>query len=132
MKNNYSSIMCLVSSVQLIMAYYAFSINNIHYALLSFGGFITSFNYWRHPIRNWRRNMDMFYIGMTSLYCIYKAYKTKIFIPFMVSYILGVSCYYVSCCYDKKDEHVDSIIFHIYLHFFANICAFILYSSICI
>ena len=39
MKNNYTYIMCLVSSVQLIMAYYAFSINNIHYALLSFGGF---------------------------------------------------------------------------------------------
>ena len=109
----------------------AYAINQKHYdlAICPIGIFATSINYWRHPIRGWRRNMDILVVLVISCYQILRALTSQHARIFYTSYAIAFSFYPISNYYYTKGRHAESVLFHALLHILGNISSIILYSG---
>jgi hypothetical protein len=90
--------------------------------------FIASINYWRHPIDNWRRYLDI----ACCVLCLLFQTVQSINHPHFMSYIsvmgLGVLCYPISFYF----QHIYlplSTLSHSLIHIVGNIANYILYTN---
>jgi hypothetical protein len=109
----------------------AYAINQKHYdlAICPIGIFATSVNYWRHPIRGWRRNIDILIVLVASFYQIVRASTAEHAQIFYTSYAIAFSFYPISNYYYVKGHKTESVICHALLHILGNISSIILYSG---
>lgn len=88
---------------------------------------MTSINYWRKPIKGWRRNIDISFVCLTTAYHLYRARKSRMpFIYYGLSF-LGASCYPLGYYYKSVKK---GIYMHILLHFLAHIANIFLYITL--
>jgi hypothetical protein len=100
------------------------------FAFLSFIVFLTSINYWKFPINNWRRKVDMFCVQCGLTYKIIKAYNVKENYYYYTVLSFALSFYIFSLYFSKKNKLWLSTLSHSLLHFFGNISNIILYILI--
>jgi hypothetical protein len=102
----------------------SYQLNLFDYTALSTFVFMTSLNYWRYPLNNYRRKIDM---SAVTTYFIYqninaiKHIKCHFYYFFV---IMGLFCYYNS---NKTKCHNKSSLWHCGLHLCANISNIIFY-----
>ena len=110
-----------------------YSFYNAIYKLSLFNIFvlITSINYWRFPIRGFRRNMD---ISTVLVSLAYHLYYTYIYNYYQYLYLLSlcIMCYMISNILNEKKIYKLAHSFHSILHLLANINNFYLYKHIII
>ncbi len=114
----------------LISSVFAFYKEFYDFSFLCFIVFLTSINYWKYPINNWRRKVDMFCVYITIIYKIIKAYNIKHNIYYYSALTFALSFYMFSLYFSKKNKLWLSTLSHSMLHIFGNISNIILYILI--
>jgi hypothetical protein len=100
------------------------------FAFLGILVFLTSINYWKYPINNWRRKVDMFTVQFGITYQIIKAYYVKDNYYYYSILSFALSFYIFSLYFSKKNKLWLSTVSHSLLHFFGNISNVVLYILI--
>ncbi len=100
------------------------------FAFVTFIVFLTSINYWKYPINNWRRKVDMFCVQLGILYKIIKAYYVKDNYYYYIVLSFALSFYIFALYFNKKNKLWLSTVSHSLLHFFGNISNVVLYILI--
>jgi len=97
------------------------------YALTPGIGFITSINYWRHPIYSWRRNVDICFVCSSYIYNMFNANKTYYAMWYYTFACIAGSFYLLSWFYYNKKQYWLSTYSHGMVHVFGNIalCIFL-------
>lgn len=91
--------------------------------------FLTSINYWRHPIYGWRRNMDISAVVSGVFYQFYRNQDCNH--KLSVYSMIGVgTCSYLSSCYYYNKRRYLSIILHCGVHISANIALVFLITGL--
>lgn len=90
---------------------------------------ITSLNYWRHPVKSWRRNMDIGVVHSVLFYQFLRSFDVTS--RHLYWCILGASCgcYPLSIISKKYNAETLSILFHAMVHVVGNISNLVLYSG---
>ena len=99
----------------------------IDYTVLSIIVFITSINYWRHPLNNYRRKID---ISAVSIYLLYQNINAIKYIKCYYYYFFiftGLFCYYNA---KNTKSYNKSSLWHCGLHICANISNIIFYNRL--
>ena len=99
-------------------------------AIIPIGVWLTSMNYWRHPIYDWRRILDMAYVHVGLCYQSYVAYfyrENTVWYFLFVSLAMG--CYLLSIWVAKYNSWKGTYI-HGCVHVLGNIANVLLYLSI--
>lgn len=81
--------------------------------------FLTSVNYWRYPIRGWRRNMDISFIVLSVIFHTYKVYATDIQTLYFLNLLCCLLSYQLSNYYLNLGDLETSTFWHATLHFIA-------------
>lgn len=90
---------------------------------------LTSINYWRDPRYDWRRTMDIWWIGGCLTYHLLRAYKSQYYIGYYAITCFACSLYPFSHYYYNHGKYWNSVYLHSGLHVLANIANIILYSG---
>ena len=108
-----------------------YAIYNKHYdlAFVPGGVFLTSINYWRHPIYGWRRNVDICYVGSSLIYQCVRAYHSQYRFLHYLTMGLAMTCYPIGRYHYNNGEKWHSAYYHSMIHVIANISNIILYSG---
>ena len=82
----------------------------------------TTYLYWHNPTYSWRRKLDMvtvmtlcLYQAYRALYADYMYYYYILHATGIISYLLGIHCYY------ERNEKYLGMIIHTGIHIFVNI-----------
>jgi len=107
-----------------------YAIYRTHYdlAMVPFGVFLTSINYWYYPTYSWRRTLDTFAVKFSILYQIYRSIVAENAIMYYVFLSISIIFYQLSNRVHKKHSWLGTI-FHSGVHIFGNISNLILYSG---
>jgi len=109
----YTSFFSLLSSMFL---FYKKSDNYIYTLSI----FITSLNYWRNPIYNWRRNIDMIVIFVSFFVIGIKFYIQSKLMDVLPTTIISFLFYVISNYFQDKYIHISTF-FHSLIHIYPNI-----------
>ena len=109
----YTSFFSLLSSMFL---FYKKSDNYIYTLSI----FITSLNYWRNPIYNWRRNIDMIVIFLSFFIIGIKFYIQSKLMDILPTTIISFLFYLISNYFQDKYIHISTF-FHSLIHIYPNI-----------
>lgn len=117
-----------LSHTSLISSIYA--IINGHYDLAFVPGlvYLTSINYWKNPVKGFRRNLDITCVFSTLCYQLYRSTSSENLVLYLFVKLIGIICYPISHYFSDKDFDL-SILFHGFIHLFGNIANIILYSG---
>jgi hypothetical protein len=88
------------------------------FTLLTSCVMITSLNYWKYPIRNWRRTLDIVVVSLTFIYKMYRSYYSNTRYIYYLFNLLGIGCYIIakkSICKNR------SSLYHCGIHIVSNI-----------
>ncbi len=91
--------------------------------------FLTSLNYWRHPIIGWRRTLDMITVQLSIIWICILAKNATYTIRFYCMLVFGLSFYPVSIFFYQRGEIYMSTLMHSYIHIFSNLALIILFSG---
>ena len=95
---------------------------------------VNSINYWRHPIKGWRRNLDMACAYGVCLYQMSVSFSLTeqwYFIGYWSTLIIAVSSYSIARRYGRVHRNPDlSSRWHMGIHIFGNISNVILYYGL--
>jgi hypothetical protein len=119
----YTSFLCLPS------IYYAIYRGHYDFVHVPLGVFITSFLYWDNPKKDsFQRKLDITYVAISLLYQFIRAFWAENGIYYYIFVILALSLYPIGNYYQNKHLGI-SVLFHAFLHLFANISNIALYSG---
>lgn len=111
-------------------ASYAFYKGHYHLVHVPGGIWLTSMLYWWHPVRGWRRNLDIIYVQYAFLYQAWHAIVAEYARAYFILIALAVASYPLSIWYGSKAENKNKQFqFHYLIHIFANIANIVLYSG---
>lgn len=118
--NDYNHLLYKSSHITIITVCYAVYNKKWDYVITNVSVFITSLLYWKNPTYGLTRTLDIYTVNTAFVYHTYTSigsiyskeyyYFTALAI---VSYIISWKLYY-------KKYHFYSILFHLFLHVFAN------------
>ena len=104
--------------------------NNYYMNTLSiFGVFLTSINYWRHPIKGFRRNIDMTMVSLSVIYNTYYVYDCVYGHYYISTIILGITIYMFSVWFYIKKYLVLSTLLHCKMHLLSNLANYLLFTN---
>jgi hypothetical protein len=119
-----------ISSLSLISGLYATSRGHYDLSLVPFGVFITSINYWRHPLFNSpRRYIDICYVHLSLLYQVYRAYNAEHAVYYYLTLAMSVAFFPLSWYYHQKKETWKGTFLHGMCHIMGNVSNIVLYSG---
>jgi hypothetical protein len=118
-----------VSFITLGSAIYAIYNGHYDFAICSACVFLTSINYWRKPLYDWRRSLDMACVHLMLSYQVYRGYRSQYMVPYYTLTIIAIGFYPLGIYYYKKKRYWISTYSHCMLHIIANIANWILYSE---
>lgn len=104
--------------------------NNYYLNTLSvFSVFLTSINYWRHPIKGFRRNIDIMTVCLSIAYNSYYVYDCSYGHYYINIIILGIMIYIFSgLLYTKKYLRLCTLL-HCNVHLLSNIANYLLFTN---
>jgi hypothetical protein len=104
--------------------------NNYYLNTLSiFSVFLTSINYWRYPIKGFRRNIDIMMVGLSIAYNSYYVYDCAYGHYYISMIILGIMIYIFSgLLYTKKYLGLSTLL-HCKVHLLSNIANYLLFTN---
>ena len=88
--------------------------------------FTTSINYWRHPVRGWRRNTDIAVVTVCIAYQMYRAQECKHRFKVYITLALGAPCSAISWAFEHYNNQHMSSLFHCGIHILGNIALVLL------
>ncbi|OQS01090.1 hypothetical protein ACHHYP_01837 [Achlya hypogyna] len=91
---------------------------------------LTSLNYWRHPTKGWRRNMDMLAVAGGLVYHLYLSLSCEAAFYQYLYYALmakSIFCYFMSITCPNKSI---SYLWHIGMHAVGNLGTLALYYGL--
>ena len=122
--------LCIVSCIHMVTFLYAFKQGLFYLAIHPFIVFFTSINYWRKPMYDWRRNLDIicvFFALSTHILHSIKAQNRTLYCYITTFALL----FYPISWYLLKNKYVwGSTIAHSMIHIVADIANVILYSGV--
>ena len=116
------------SCLSLVSGIYALYKKQYNFAIYPLGVFITSINYWIHPINDWRRYVDMTYVTFAIISQSFYAFEHPNFKPYFITILIGALFYPVSRYFQNIYLPLSTLC-HSMIHIVANIANFILYSD---
>lgn len=125
----HSRILFAASWLFLLSGLYAAYQGHYDLAICPAGIFVTSINYWRHPIYGWRRNLDILIVKLATFYQLTRALTAQHGLIFYTGYAIAFTCYPISNHYLAQGRHLESVTLHALLHIFSNISCIILFSG---
>ena len=118
-----------VSFITLSSIIYSYSQEYYDISLNAFIVFCTSINYWRKPMRDWRRTLDITYVRFAILYLLVRSYHSKYNIACYSIFVMIVSSYFSSRYFGKKQMYWHSVYSHSMIHLLGNIANILLSSG---
>ena len=81
--------------------------------------FLSSINFWKYPVKGWRKTIDIATVKVVFLYQLYKSFllKDRKYIGFATT---AISSYYIGCYFFEKKDYWAYTYFHFGLHIIAN------------
>jgi len=125
----YANRIYYISYLTLTSVFSSFYLKLYDFSFLTTLVLMTSLNYWKYPIKNWRRTLDMFIVFITFLYTmVYSQYSN----PYNrnVYYIyngIGIICYVLA---KKSNSKNTSSLYHCGIHIVCNIANIFLYVGL--
>tara|TARA_B100000424_G_scaffold42022_1_gene28476 strand:- start:9153 stop:9668 length:516 start_codon:yes stop_codon:yes gene_type:complete len=116
------------SWMTLFSSMYAIKKQQYLLSLVPFSVFLTSLNYWRLPLNNWRKDLDVNLVRAVFIYQTHLALKTKNKNLYLGFTGLGVGSYILGKYFFYQGNYWNSTYCHIGLHLFANIGNVFLYD----
>jgi hypothetical protein len=117
-----------VSWVSAISAAFGFYRGNYDLAIVPAIIWLTSMNYWRHPVRDsWRRYIDMACVQLGAIYHTGRVYMLYNNPYYHILVVICVLCYPVSNYYQRKQHLWTSTILHSLIHVIGNIAQMVVY-----
>lgn len=123
-----SVFMCRISCMCIPVGIYAIYRGHGDLSLVPLGVFVTSIQYWSHPTRSWRRNLDMTYVISSIFYQMYRSIGSQYAVYYYVMLFMAIACYPLSLHVYPRHLWL-SVVIHGMLHVFAHISNVILYSG---
>jgi len=118
-----------LSYIHFISSIYAFIYQPYTFGLLNFLSVISSINYWKYPLYNWKRTMDIITVNSTMLYYLYKAFYSNYGLYYYLVAISSIISFIVSHYYYNIKDMWKSTGFHILVHIYGFIGNMILFSG---
>lgn len=125
---HHANLMLCVSLFCLPASFFAIYKEHYDLALVPFGVFLTSVNYWRHPTYGWRRNVDMFYVIAGLSWQIHRSTGFENGNLYCVLLFTAMSFYPLSLRVHTRSMWLSTI-FHSMIHIMGNVSNIVLYSS---
>ena len=119
--------LCKISISSLIASLYALYKEYYELALIPFGVFLTSINYWIHPDYGWRRKLDIIYVSCSLTYQVTRAYRAENAYYYYALLGIGISSFPLGVLY--RNNVRASTFLHSLVHIFGNISNIVLYSG---
>ena len=126
---NQCSFLCKISILSLISSLYAVYKENYELALIPFGVFLTSINYWYKPTNCWRKTLDVTYVQFALIYNIVRAYNSEYYILYYITVFISLCFYPLGVYLYNKKMYWESTYAHSMVHIIANISNIILYTG---
>ena len=117
------------SWMTLFSSMYAIKKQQYLLSLVPFSVFLTSLNYWRLPLDNWRKDLDVNLVRAVFIYQTHLALKTKNKNLYLGFCGLGIGSYALGKYFYHEGKYWNSIYCHVGLHLFANMSNVFLYDS---
>ncbi len=126
---NHANTILYVSVVNALSSMYA--IYNGHYrcSILVAAVFLTSINYWRHPIYCWRRTLDVAVVLFSWSTMLIVALFSEHCLRYYILSAIAMSCYPISHYFANNNMPSMEVLFHSYLHILGNLALFVLFSG---
>jgi len=117
-----------ISWISLLSAFYAIYRKYYDLAVVPFGVFLTSINYWRHPDYSWRRYIDIGYVHVALFYQIYRAYGSENMLAYYAILVFGVLFFPVGVYFTDISPWISTLL-HGMVHIIGNISNMVLYRG---
>lgn len=129
LEKKYSKLIYYNSFNLLITSMFGFYKNYYINALTILSVFITSINYWKHPIKGLRRNIDIMIVCLSILYNSYYVYDCLYSHYYINIIILGIMIYIFSVILHTKKYFWLSTLLHCKVHLLSNIANYLLFTN---
>jgi hypothetical protein len=104
--------------------------NNYYLNTLSvFSVFLTSINYWRYPIKGFRRNIDIMTVSLSIAYNSYYVYDCAYGHYYISIIILGIFIYIFSVLLYTKKYFGLSTLLHCNVHLLSHFANYLLFTN---
>jgi len=113
----------------LISAIFAGLVGKYDFALIVFGVFLTSINYWRDSHVVWTKLLDMTMVGISLTYHLVYAYGSPIGNYYFIITGIGMLCYPISIWFHEQNMFWASALAHSGIHTLGNIAVIILMTD---
>jgi hypothetical protein len=124
-----ANVMLCTSGVCAIVSAYGFYQGHYISSFIPLSVFITSMNYWRHPIYGWRLNADVACVIFGFFSMLIVAYYGTNWLRYYIIITLAASCYPLSHYFANQNMEYMGTLMHAYMHILGNIGLFILFSG---
>jgi hypothetical protein len=118
-----------VSFITLSSVVYAYFQEYYDISLNAFIVFCTSINYWRKPMRDWRRTLDISYVRFAILYLLVRSYHSKYNIACYSIFVITLSSYLLSMYFGRQQMYWHAVYSHSMIHLLGNIANILLSSG---
>lgn len=124
--NKYANRIYYISYLTITSIIISFYLGLYEFTFLTSSVLLTSLNYWKHPLKNWRRNIDMFMVCLTYLYTLTQCHHSNIYNRYVYYTCngIGIICYTFARKNNCKDK---SSLYHCGVHLISNIGNIVLY-----
>lgn len=127
LQQKYANRIYNTSHLILSQVYVAYLNNLLYCGFLALAVYLTSLNYWRYPIRGWRRNLDMVTAGIALSFHIFMAIKHSAPNTYLGLVGLGILAY--SMARQSNSQNVSSAL-HCFMHICGNLSNLVLYTHL--
>jgi hypothetical protein len=121
--------MMCTSGLCAIVSAYGFYQGHYISSFIPLSVFITSINYWRHPIYGWRRNADVACVIFAFFSMLVVAYYAQHGSRYYIITILAASCYLPSHYFHNNGQEHMGTLMHSYIHILGNLALFVIFSG---
>ena len=97
-------------------------------SIAEFAVFLSSINFWRYPLNDWRKYLDILVVQCALYVHLLRAYNTQYSIQYYSIMFVAFLCYGVGEYFYRKKQYELSTYSHMMLHILANLANIVLYS----
>jgi hypothetical protein len=127
LQQKYANRIYNTSHLILSQVYVAYHHKLFYCGLMAFAVYLTSLNYWRYPVKGWRRNLDMVTAGLALTFHIAIAIQNSAPISYLILVGMGLFAYSLA---RRSTCQNDSSKLHCLMHLFGNLSNLVLYTHL--
>ena len=120
LRNDYNHLLYKSSHITIITVCFAIYNKKLGYAISNATVLVTSLLYWKNPTYGSRRTIDIYAVTTAFVYHTYTSTGTLYSKEYYYFTVLGIVSYIISWKLYYNQYHFYSVLFHLFLHVFAN------------